>query len=64
MVPAAYLLLQAFHMLYEPESCSTIHLKAPVFCLSLTLAILLQFFLHVQETSDIAEVLQIFLLPL
>lgn len=64
MVPSAYLLLQAFHMIYKPESCSTIHLKDPVFCLILTLALLLQFFLHVQETSDIAEVLQIFLLPL
>lgn len=64
MVPAAYLLLQAFHMIYKPESCSTIHLKDLVFCLILTLALLLQFFLHVQETSDIAEVLQIFLLPL
>lgn len=64
MVPAAYLPLQAFHLLYKPESCSTIHLKDPVFCLILTLAILLQFFLHVQETSDVAEVLQIFLLPL
>lgn len=51
-------------MLYKPDSCSAIHLKDPVVFLILTLAILLQFFLHVQEISDTAEVLQIFLLPL
>lgn len=55
---------QASHVLYKPDSCSAIHLKDPVIFLVLTLAILLQFFLHLQETSDTAEVLQIFLLPL
>lgn len=55
---------QASHKLYKPESHSAMQLMDPVFCLVLTLAILLQFFLEAQETFDIAEVLQISLLPL
>lgn len=36
---------QASHVLYKSESCSAMQLKDPVFCLVLTLPILLQFFL-------------------
>lgn len=55
---------QASHKLYKPESRSAMQLTDPDFCLVLTLSVLLQFFLEVRETSDIAEVLQISLLPL